>query len=221
MIRLFSGFDRREEAGLHVFMSSVLTHATQPISFTSLTSMGLKEGSNAFTLSRFLVPAMCGFSGRAIFCDGTDMLAMDDIAKLDAMFDYRYAVQVVKHPEYTSLHEHKYVGTNMECRQSNYARKNWASVMLINCAHPAWLAIESVIAKSSMLEVLQFSFLNDGLIGALPAEWNVLVDEDQEAGEPKLLHWTAGIPHFQHYATARYSDAWFAARDAMLCEQRS
>jgi hypothetical protein len=220
MIRLFCGFDQREEPGLHVFVSSVLHHASVPVSFTPLTSQGLKQGSNEFTLSRFLVAKLCEFSGRAIFCDGSDMLALTDFAELDALFDPRYAVQVVKHPEYLSLHERKYVGTELECNQSNYARKNWASVMLVNCAHPVWKGVRKFIVEAKPLNTLQFSFLADELIGELPAAWNVLVDEAQENAGAKILHWTAGVPHFSHYASAERAEDWFAARDIAWQERR-
>lgn len=212
MIKLFCGFDQREEPGLHVFVSSVLHHATKPVSFIPLTSQGLKQGSNAFTLSRFLVPVLCNFKGRAIFADGTDMLALADLAELDSLFNPQYAVQVVKHQPYISNHARKYVGTPMECKQSNYLRKNWASVMLINCEHPAWVLIQKDLQTFSPLQILQFKFLDDEQIGGLVPEWNVLVDEGQDVEEPKLMHWTAGIPHFPHYRTAKYARSWFTAR---------
>ncbi len=221
MIRVFCGFDRREEPGLHVFVSSVLRHATAPVSFTPLTSHGMKQGSNEFTLSRFLVAKFCGFSGRAIFCDGSDMLALADIAELDSLFDPRYAVQVVKHPSYISLHERKYIGTEMECPQSNYERKNWASVMLINCEHKAWREVHKHVVESIPLKVLQFFFLHDELIGELPTDWNILIDENQDSTAPKLLHWTAGVPHFEHYASAKRSDLWFEAQRAAWQARRT
>lgn len=221
MIKLFCGFDRREEPGLHVFISSVLHRASKPVAFTPITSMGLKQGSNEFTLSRFQVARLCRFSGRAIFCDGSDMLALADLADLDSLFDSRYAVQVVKHPAYISQHRRKYVGTELECDQSNYSRKNWASVMLVNCEHYAWKEFQKYLVEAEPLGVLQFKFLDDELIGSLAPEWNVLVDEGQDHEDARLLHWTAGIPHFPHYSGAKYAESWFAARDAAWQERRS
>lgn len=220
MIRLFCGFDRREEPGLHVFISSVLRRASRPVNFIPLSSQGLSQGSNEFTLSRFLAARFCDFRGHAIFCDGSDMLVDDDIARLDALFDSRYAVQVVKHPDYESLHTHKYVGTELWTEQSNYSRKNWASVMLINCEHPDWMALTCALNSTKKLDVLQFRFLQDEAIGELPAKWNVLVDEGQEARDASILHWTAGIPHFAHYKDAAHSARWFEARDFAWQEGR-
>ena len=217
MIRLFCGHDKREEPGLHTFIHSVLKRSTDIVHFCPLAAMGLAQGSNAFTLSRFMVPALCGFSGHAIFCDASDMLMVGDVAQLDALFDPKFAVQVVQHATYRSRHERKYCGTEMECAQTNYPRKNWASVMLMNCEHEAWRRMFGSIpmTESNAMTLLQFHFLDNSQIGALPPEWNVLVDEGQPDDTAKILHWTAGIPGFPHYANARRSRDWFAERREM------
>jgi hypothetical protein len=82
--RLFAGYDAREAIGFHVFVASVLERASVPVAVHALDDKGLPVGSNAFTFSRFLVPWLCGFQGRAIFADGSDMLMQADIAELDA-----------------------------------------------------------------------------------------------------------------------------------------
>jgi hypothetical protein len=210
VIRLFCGYDARESHGFHVFAHSVIKRASQPASIVPLTSCGLPVGSNAFTLSRFLVPSLCDYKGWAIFADASDMLMLGDVARLNALHDDAYAVQVVKHPVYRSEHERKYIGTAMECEQTNYERKNWASLMLFNCAHPAWRGIDAdYLSTAEKLEVLQFRFLPNEDIGELPANWNVLVDEGQDDSAAGLLHWTAGIPAFAHYQNARRSLDWF------------
>lgn len=209
-VRLFCGYDEREKIGFHTFLSSVIRRSSAMVQATVLDSVGMRQGSNSFTLSRFLVPYLCGFSGRAIFADASDMLCLGDIAELDAMFDPAYAVQVVKHPDYESKHSRKYVGTNMECEQTNYSRKNWASVMLINCEHRAWSTMTpEVVAGYSRLALLQFQFLLDSEIGELPAKWNVLVDEGQVNDNPRVIHFSNGIPAFPHYRNVRNSKDWF------------
>jgi hypothetical protein len=157
-----------------------------------------------------------GFKGHAIFVDACDMLMLGDVAELDALFDPAFAVQVVKHPAYTSQHERKYVGTDMECEQSNYARKNWMSVAIFNCAHSAWFGMTPrAINLMQPMELLQLQTFLDSEIGDLPPEWNVLIDEGQEQAGAKLLHWTAGLPTFRHYRNARGSADWFAEYEAM------
>jgi hypothetical protein len=212
MINLFAGHDIRESLGFHVFADSVLRRATVPVSITPLASMGMGEGSNAFTLSRFLVPKLMGYQGHAIFADACDMLCLGDIAELDALFDPQFAVQVVKHPPYKTQHRTKYRCTSMECPNLNYERKNWMSVAIFNCAHPAWrIDINELLPA----DLLGLRFLKDSEIGALPAEWNRLVDEGQEHEGGKVLHWTAGMPAFDYYTSAPAADLWHFARREM------
>lgn len=206
-IRLFTGWDAREAAGLHTFVQSVMEHATEPVSITPLSSALLprsdRNGSNAFTWARFAVPRLCGYTGGAIFVDGADMLCQADIAELEALRDPFCAVQVVKH-SYRTQHPIKYRGTAMECPNLDYDRKQWASVMLINCWHYAWKG------AGNDLDSLQLRFIPDELIGEIPAEWNWLADEQGENPGAKLLHFTAGIPAFPAYAKSPHADEWLA-----------
>lgn len=213
MIHLFCGYDERESIGFAVFAHSVITRASKPVCLIPLSSRGLPEGSNSFTLSRFLVPHLMGFQGRAIFCDASDMLMQADIAELDALFDDSYAVQVVKHADYKTRHKTKYRGTSMECPNRDYARKNWASVMLINCEHPAWLCMNpDNLPTADMVNCLQLRHCYDHDIGELPEEWNRLADEGQSLDGAKLVHWTAGIPAFDAYHDAPGAELWHRER---------
>ena len=212
VIPLFCGYDKRESDGFHVFVHSVIARATKEVSIVPLASMGMSHGTNAFTLSRFLVPYLMGYQGPAIFCDASDMLMLSDVAELHALFDDRYALQVVKHPKYATKHKTKYRGADMECPNMDYDRKNWTSVMLMNCAHPAWQWLEPNIYDMPALELLQLKFLPDEQIGELPDSWNRLVDEGHDVADADLIHWTAGMPGFPYYAEAPGSELWRAAR---------
>lgn len=211
MINLFCGYDKREAIGFHVFVHSVLCRTSAPVAIVPLAAMGLPEGSNAFTQSRFLVPRLMNYTGHAIFADASDMLALGDMADLDALFDPQFAIQVVKHEGYATRHKTKYRGTSMECPNLNYPRKNWASLAIFNCAHPAW----QKMGTPSSFELLELKFLSDDLIGEIPAEWNRLVDEGQPDEDAKVLHWTAGVPAFEHYRDAPAAERWHEARKDM------
>lgn len=213
MITLFCGYEPREAAGFHVFLHSVIARATVPVRIIPLSAMGLPEGSNAFTLSRFLVPWLMGFKGRAIFADASDMLMLGDVAELDALFDPQFGVQVVKHPNYQPKEKVKYRGTEMETLNLAYERKNWASLMLINCEHADWFGMTpDSIATANPLELLQMKWAT---VGEIPGEWNRIVDEGHYLAGAKLLHWTCGIPGFDHYRNAPGADLWHAERKAM------
>lgn len=219
MIRLYTGHDERETVGTHVFIQSVLDSASVPVSFIPLHKPALRsafggdvrEGTNTFTLSRFLIPLLQDWSGYAIFCDGADMLMRADIAELEKLRDPYKAVQVVKH-DYRTNAPRKYVGTQMEADNLDYRRKNWASVMLINCYHYVWRKMTpSVVCNANALEILSFSWCPDQYIGELPAEWNHLVDEAGPSDSARLLHWTQGIPLFPNYSSAPHADEYKAA----------
>lgn len=214
-MRVFAGYDYREAIGYHVFANSLIRHATTPFSLLTLTDMCMPTGTNSFTTSRFLVPYLCDYKGHAVFVDGADMLMMDDITKLFALFDESKAVQVVK-SEYKTRHPLKYVGSDMQCPNMDYPKKNWASVMLINCGHESWRDINpGTVQELGFKHLLQFTFIADRYIGALPDRWNRLVDEGQSVDGAAILHWTAGIPWFPHYREAPGAQHWHHEKTLM------
>ncbi|MCM3900887.1 MAG: hypothetical protein ND866_04210, partial [Pyrinomonadaceae bacterium] len=92
------------------------------------------DGSNQFIYSRFLVPHLMEYKGWAMFFDG-DMLCRSDIKELWKLRDDSYGLMVAKH-NYKTKHKLKYLGTDMLTVNPDYPRKNWSSVMLINCEYP-------------------------------------------------------------------------------------
>jgi hypothetical protein len=207
-LRLFVGHDPREAVGLHAFIQSVLQTTPVPVSITPLS--GKTDGTNAFTLARFLVPSLCGFTGHAIWCDGADMLLRADLRELLDFQNWRYAAQVVQH-SYTPKHDRKYIGTELEAPNEAYERKNWSSLILWNCEHDANMCLTQKFVEAQSGRFLhRFSWLEDGLIRGLPLEWNWL-DEYGWNDSAKLVHYTNGIPGFSHYANAPHSEEWRAA----------
>lgn len=219
MIPLYVGFDPREAAAYHVFCQSVLEHASVPVAFIPLHGPflsdfdGQRDGSNAFIYSRYLIPYLSGYTGWAMFADG-DMLLMSDLADIWAKRDDKYAVQVVKH-DYKTKHYWKYVGTPLTNANVDYPRKNWSSVVLWNCGHPA----NRILSREVVTEVggsflHQFKWLKDEEIGSLDVEWNHLVGEYPKAAA-KIVHYTLGVPGFKHYSACDFSDEWKATRERM------
>jgi len=225
VIRIFIGFDPREAVAFSVLAHSIHARASEPVAIAPLMLSQL-EGiyrrernplqSSDFSFSRFLTPSLCGYEGWAIFMD-CDMLVMDDIARLWALRDDRYAVQVVKHV-HVPREDVKFLGE----KQTKYEKKNWSSVMLMNCARCTALT-PGYVNSATGLELHQFKWLqSDALIGELPHEWNHLVGYDAPASRVSLAHFTIGGPYFSEYRDCEYAREWFAERDAMLrAEQRA
>lgn len=227
MIPIFAGYDGREAVGYHTFCQSVIENASEPVTIAPL-DLGLlkkvykggqKDGTNAFIYSRFLVPHLMGYQGFAIFVDGSDMLCRGDIAELWAMRDAFCAVQVVQH-DYKTKNPVKYIGTPLESKNDDYPRKNWSSVMLINCAHVRWRDVTpEKVAKSPGSYLHRFEFIEDRYVGGLPVTWNWLADEYGQSEQAKLIHWSSGIPAFDHYKNAAHSDEWRKEKDRAFYAQ--
>lgn len=217
MIRIFVGYDEREPAAYHAFCESVVQHASQPVSFTPLARRavghlvdGRRDGSNAFTYSRFLVPLLCDFSGWALYADG-DMVCLADVAELWAMRDPWRSVQVVKH-DYRTRHPVKYLGAE----NKDYPGKNWSSLVLWNCgSYLNRCLTEDVVAGQSGEFLHRFAWLLPERIGVLPKEWNWLVDEYPHNDAAKILHYTVGTPCFDEFVACDHAAEWHAAQRAM------
>jgi len=160
--------------------------------------------STEFAISRFLTKELAG-SGWALFMD-CDVIAWSaDLARLFERADPRYAVMCVKHPNYLPPEATKMDGQ----MQTLYQRKNWSSVMLINCDHPANQALTVELVNTVPgRDLHRFCWLKDEEIGALHPEWNYLVGTTPEVIEPHLIHFTAGGPWFAGYEGVPYADAW-------------
>jgi lipopolysaccharide biosynthesis glycosyltransferase len=162
------------------------------------------DGSNDFIYSRFLVPSLCKYKGHALFVDG-DMIVKDDITKLFDYADKDIAVSVVKH-DYKTKHSIKYLGNKNE----DYPRKNWSSVILWNCGHPANRILTThAVQKATGKYLHRFEWLKNKQIGELPLEWNWLVEEYEHNDNAKLLHYTIGAPNFVEYENCDHAEEWF------------
>lgn len=210
--RIVVGFDQREAVAYHTFCQSVIEKATIPVQFIPLAENTLTcykeshtDGSNRFIYSRFLTPYLNEFKGWAIFADG-DMICQADIKELWGLRDKSKAVLVVQH-DYQTKAAIKYLGNKNE----NYPRKNWSSLILWNCGHPAHrILTPGFIQKQTGAFLHRFSWLQDTQIGTLPKEWNWLAIEYEENRSAKLIHYTLGTPCFRDYKDTAMSDIWHA-----------
>jgi hypothetical protein len=219
MIRVFIGFDARETVAFHVLSHSIHKRASEPVAIAplSLSQLGgvFKRERNPlqstdFSFSRFLTPYLCDYQGWALFLD-CDMLFLDNIAKLWALRDDRYAVMVVKH-DYVPKEESKFLGAV----QTKYQKKNWSSVMLFNCSKCKTLTPDYVNTASG-LELHQFKWLSsEDEIGELPVRWNHLVGEYDHAKDAGNVHYTIGGPYFSEYKNCDYASEWFGTREEIL-----
>ena len=219
MINVYVGWDSKEPEAFDVCKFSILEHASVPVNVVALKREQLREsklywrtndvGSTEFTISRFLVPYLNGYEGKAIFCD-CDFLFEEDIKYLYDQFDDSKAVQVVKH-DYRPKEKTKFHGHAQEI----YPKKNWSSMVLWNCDHESNNRVTlDVINTKEPSYLHQFKWLHDDEIGEVSHEWNWLEGHYQEPqdGSPKAIHFTRGGPWFQGYENVQYADRWLAAQ---------
>lgn len=222
MLPVYIGYDSREPESYEVARKSLVTHSSIPVhvvplSITRLAECGLLRrptdlrgqrydipsnapASTEFAISRFLVPLLAQ-TGWALFCD-SDVVFMEDIAELLKCADSRYAVQVVKHDSYRPS------AVKMDGQPNlAYGKKNWSSVMLFNCDHPANKRLSLTdIQERPGRDLHGMYWLAESEIGELPAEWNWLVTVQPKPVQPKLAHFTLGTPELG--VTSDYDAIW-------------
>jgi hypothetical protein len=219
VVNVFVGRDRREEAAFSVCCRSLRKHSPgvaiegidrhhalylRPTSEEGGRLHDVISGApmaTDFSLARFLVP-LIALDSLALFCDG-DFLWRAPVDDLAALFDPRYALQVVKH-EYVPTEAVKMDGQP----QTVYARKNWSSLMLFNVDHPIWNEWAAQVNTARGLDLHQFKAIPDELIGDLPLEWNWLEGVSPDVGEPRAVHFTRGDPSMPGYENSAYADEW-------------
>ena len=216
MLRVFIGWDSREDIAYQVARKSLLDNASvdvdvTPIRLDEMVDRGLYTreidplASTEFTYSRFLVPHLAGYEDWALFVD-CDFLFFGDIAGLNDHRDPSKAVFCVQH-DYAPRE-----GVKMDGKaQTTYPRKNWSSFMWFNCAHPSTKGLTpEVVNRETGAYLHRMQWAADDEIGALPTGWNWLEgwNEPPETGRPTAVHYTSGGPWFENYQDVAYADEW-------------
>lgn len=228
VLPVFIGYDAREHEAYEVCRRSLVRRSSQALYIQKLSMDGLRQSgiyhrpqrangngfvdlrdgkpfSTAFAFTRFLVPALMQYDGWALFCD-CDFLFLSDIAGLFALSDDRYAAMCVKHQ-----HDPAEASKMNGVEQTRYRRKNWSSLVLWNCGHPAngWLTESAVNFKSGQ-HLHAFEWLKDSEIGELPVSWNWLsgVSAPLEDRLPDAVHYTLGGPWFSECRDVPLADLW-------------
>lgn len=225
-LRVFVGWDGREEIAYDVCRRSLLRHASIPVEVIPLKQHELRArglytraidplASTEFTYTRFLVPHLAGYDGWALYCD-CDFLWTADVAPLAALADGRFGAMCVKH-------DHRPTETTKMdgCVQTSYPRKNWSSLIFYNCAHPQTRALTpDVVNRESGAFLHRFQWLSDAAIGELPETWNWLEGwcRKPAAGVPNVIHYTRGGPWFDNWRQVDYADLWLAEAARLTAE---
>lgn len=224
-MRVFIGYDGREHAAYEVARLTAESFGCQvtPIYEDQLRAQGLltrpvdRRGgmfdfsssapqSTEFAISRFFVPLLA-HSGWCLFTD-CDIIFLRDPKELCALADPSKAVWVVKHPALNGA------GEKMDGQiQTRYARKNWSSVMLFNCDHPANRRLNlTTLNQWPGRDLHALAWLADSEIGELPDDWNWLVNVREKPANPAIAHYTLGGPWFSDWERQPHDEIWLEAK---------
>ena len=214
-LRVYVGWDSREDIAYQVCKRSILDTATVPVEIIPLRLDKLRSsgwytreqdvlGSTEFTFSRFMVPYLTDYKGWALFID-CDFIFKKDVAHLFELKDDKYAVMCAHH-DYTPKEGSKMDGQ----AQLPYPRKNWSSMVLWNCEHPSNKKVDLRLIndkKTSGAFLHRFSWLADKEVGAITHQWNWLVGwyKEPQDGTPWALHYTEGGPWFEGFENYTHS----------------
>jgi lipopolysaccharide biosynthesis glycosyltransferase len=217
-LRVFIGFDSREAECSDILAYSLRAHSSVPleIRYLKLDQLDFQRPhdplqSTEFTYTRFLVPHLCDYRGKAVFMD-CDMLCLGDIKELDDIDMSGLALRVVKH-DYRPTATSKMDGQP----QTVYPRKNWSSLMLMNCARLG-LWTKHVVETRSGAYLHRFQDIPDELIGEIPNTWNTLDWMDERT---KLIHYTSGGPWFERCRDHAYGAVWLEWRERYRAARRA
>jgi hypothetical protein len=183
--RIFIGVDQRQPVAWVVLANSIIRHASVPVAITPLMLETLpikRRGLTTFTYSRFLVPYLCGFRGRALFLDA-DMLVRGDIQEVWDACDYSKSVYVMQEQE----------------------RFEWPSMMFFNCESCQQLTPEYV--ENTANSLFDLAWAEHG-IGTIPADWNHAVGYRTPRKDAKLYHFTKGLPIWPETKGNPEDDIW-------------
>lgn len=171
-MRIFIGTDPRQPVAWVVLANSIARHSSISVEITPLVLKQLpitRRGLTEFTFSRFLVPHLCKFQGRALFLDA-DMIVTGDIAELaNDLSDCASSVRVMQ----------------------EQPKFEYPSAMLFNNYNCQMLTPEYVQNPANSLFDLAWA---DHGVGHLPKAWNTLCGYGHKELDGKLYHYTRGIP---------------------------
>jgi len=193
LVRVFVGADRSQALAVDVLAYSIRRHTDMKVDVVSMADVilpepqDIRQGSRTnFSFTRFAIPALCNYQGRAIYMDA-DMQVFKDIRGLwEVPFEGREKIQILEDiPEEFQPKEGQLGAPSR--------RKKQSSVMVLDCSKLNWVAediISGLDGRYTYDELLsEICILEPDEIGwRVPWVWNSL--ETYIEGTTALTHYT-------------------------------
>lgn len=221
VIRVYVGTDRSQLLAVPVLEYSIKRHTTAKVEVIPMLDLPVptpKDPRNGqrtgFSFSRFCIPKLAGYKGRAIYMDA-DMLVFKDIRELwEIPFDGAKIViqQEVKFEELTT----QKIGAPKQ-------RKKQCAVMLLDCERLDW-DVEKIVNDMDTgtydYEELMYDMciLSESEIKyGVPFEWNSLEHWDTET---RLIHYTDVYTQPWTECGNKFGYLWFDEVRLMLAKKK-
>lgn len=173
----------RQPLAYNVLQWSIHRHAKRPVVVQPLLIDQLpikRRGLTDFTFTRFLVPWLCNFEGKALFMDA-DMVVLEDINDLFDVTDDSAVSVMQDQPKF-----------------------EWASMMMFNNERCRCLTPEMV----GDLQFDALSMRWASTVGEIPKRWNQIVGYGDAPPGAACYHYTQGIPAFYETHDSQHSNHW-------------
>ncbi len=189
-MRVFVGVDESQLLAAAVLEHSIREHTAGPVEVTPMlkveSPMPRDERNRprtAFSFSRFHIPALAGFHGRALYLDA-DMQVFSDLRELwEIPFDGAKVLctNQPEPPEQWRGSPYFHPGRQMSVMMLDCAALDWDVAQIVRGLDEGRYTYEQLMFDMCLLE-------RDEIRDGLPPEWNHL--EHYERGSTKLLHYT-------------------------------
>jgi lipopolysaccharide biosynthesis glycosyltransferase len=190
-VRIYVGADRSQLLAVKILEHSIKRHTNLTVQVFPMLDLPIKKTKDprqgqrtGFSFSRFCIPDLAGYTGKAIYMDA-DMLVFRDISELwNWQFDNHTVL--LQRP----LLDQQASKAN---KQTSEKRIRQCAVMVIDCQKNKWKIddiIDDLDSQKFSYEDLMYRLciLEDEKIGeVLPFEWNSLEHYDQRTC---LIHYT-------------------------------
>lgn len=219
VIRVYVGVDRSQLLAVPVLEYSIKRHTTAKVEVIPMLDLPVPEPKDprngqrtGFSFSRFCIPKLSGYKGKAIYMDA-DMLVFRDIRELwNIPFD---GAKIIIQQEV------KFTDESTQKVGAPKTRKKQCAVMLLDCERLDW-DVETIIRGMdegrydydelmSQLIILDEEHVKYGV----PFEWNSLEHWDTDT---RLIHYTD--VYTQPWSACGNKNAWpwFAEVRRMLAD---
>jgi hypothetical protein len=218
-VRVFVGADRSQLLAVRVLEHSIQRHTPLSVSVQPMVDLPVRVPKDplnwqrtGFSFSRFCIPELAGYRGKALYLDA-DMLVFTDIASLwNLPFE---GAKVIIQEELPEAHQQ----TNKK-PGAPAKRVKQCAVMLLDCDRLSWKIdeiVEGLDRGDYDYEQLMYDLCileETDIRYALPFHWNSM--EYYAAGETALIHYTDMATQPWVYAGNSFGELWLQEVRLML-----